>query len=286
MLTLKAPAKINWFLDVLGKRNDGYHNINSLMQWVDLHDSLVIDHSDTVEIVTEASISKQDNLVYKAAILLKDVAGVKEGVRIALRKDIPVAAGLGGGSSDAAFTLMGLNSFWSVNLNRAELAGIGQMLGSDIPFFFYGPASLIEGRGEIVSPVKLERSYVVALVKPPVDISTAWGYSELDAYGFSEKVLTKKTNDIKLFCQALDKGDFSKLKSMLRNDFEPVLVRKYPVIGDIKDSLMKKGALFSSMSGSGPTVFGVFASEQEAQEAVRDMKHCWSRVVKTVTRDG
>ncbi|HWR58252.1 MAG TPA: hypothetical protein VN328_05125, partial [Thermodesulfovibrionales bacterium] len=196
--------------------------------------------------------------------------------------------GLGGGSSDAAFTIIGLNRLWNLNLNQRELAALGEKIGSDVPFFFHGPAAVVEGRGEVVSPVQIERSYAVLLVKPPVRVSTAWGYAELDklsAYGSSsqEGVLTKKGNNIKLFCHALESGDFSLLKSVQGNDFEHLLIWKYPVISDIKDRMKKKGALFSSMSGSGPTVFGVFESEQRAAEAMDDMSSNWCRIVKTAT---
>ncbi len=288
MLTLKAPAKINWFLNVLGKRNDGYHDIVSLMQWVDLYDSLAIDHSDKVEVVTESGIRTEDNLVYKAAMLVREKAGINSGVRIALKKEVPMAAGMGGGSSDAAFTVMGLDRYWGLDMGIQELAGLGAMLGSDVPFFFHGPASVIGGRGEIVTPVKLRRPHVLLLVKPPVEVSTAWAYSEIDRHSSSfspGEELTKKDNNIKLFCRALEEGDFALLSSIRGNDFESVAVSKYPVIGDIKHGLLKKGALFAAMSGSGPTVFGVFASEQIAKEAMRQMLPNWCRVVKTVASD-
>ncbi len=288
MLTLKAPAKINWFLNVLDKRSDGYHDIVSLMQWVDLYDSLVIEHSDKVEVIAGSDIRTEDNLVYKAAMLVKEKAAVNSGVRIVLKKEIPMAAGMGGGSSDAAFTVMGLNRHWGLNMDLHELAGLGAMLGSDVPFFFHGPASIIEGRGEVVSPVRIGRSHAVLLVKPPVEVSTAWGYAEIDKQSSafsSAEVLTKKDDNIKLFCRALEDGDFALLSQIRGNDFEPLIVSKYPLIGDIKHGLLKRGALFAAMSGSGPTVFGVFASEQRASEAMRHMLPNWCRVVKTVIHD-
>jgi 4-diphosphocytidyl-2-C-methyl-D-erythritol kinase len=285
MLTLKAPAKINWFLHVLGKRNDGYHDIVSLMQWVNLYDSIVIEHSDEVEVLTESDIRAEDNLVYKAAMAIKNAAGIDRGVRIVLKKEIPMAAGMGGGSSDAAFTMMGLNRHWNLNMGRHELARLGAMLGSDVPFFFHGPASVIEGRGETVSPVVIKRSYAILLVKPPVDVSTAWGYGEIDRqsalYSRSEE-LTKKSDNIKLFCHALEEGDLSSLSLTRGNDFESLVISRYPVVGDIKQGLLKKGALFSAMSGSGPTVFGVFESEHVASDAMQHMLPNWCRVVRTI----
>lgn len=283
MLTLNAPAKINWFLNVLRKRDDGYHDVASLMQLVTLNDTVTMEHSDTVKVISDADIPTENNLVYKAAILVKERAGIKAGVRITLKKEIPVAAGLGGGSSDAAVTLMGLKRFWNLDMTQHELVRIGEVLGSDVPFFFHGPVSIIEGRGDIVYPVRLNRAYSILLVKPPVDISTAWAYAELDKVSSYRKVLTKKNNNIKLFCQALERGDFSLLSSIQGNDFDALIFRRYPAIGDIKQNLMKRGALFSSMSGSGPTVFGVFASEREALEAMGYMLPNWCRVVKTIS---
>lgn len=288
MITLSAPAKINWFLNVLHRRSDGFHDIVSLMQCVSLYDSLIMDHADDVEVITEADIRMEDNLVYKAAMLMKEETGTKTGARIILKKEIPMAAGLGGGSSDAAFTIIGLSRLWNLNLNLRELAGLGERLGSDVPFFFHGPASVIEGRGDIVAPVDIKRSYATLLVKPPVDVSTAWGYAEMDRLSSLNaerhgEELTKKGNNIKLFCHALESGDFSLLKSIQGNEFEPLLVRRYPVIGDIKHNLREKGALFSAMSGSGPTVFGVFESEQDAADAMDAVSPNWCRAVKTIT---
>ncbi len=288
MIILKAPAKINWFLNVLRRRSDGYHDIMSLMQCVSLYDSLVIEHSDSVEVITEAGIMMEDNLVYKAAMLMRKEKGIKSGVRIMLNKEIPMAAGLGGGSSDAAFTLAGLSRLWDLGLKEHELAALGGKLGSDVPFFFHGPASVIEGRGEIVSPLNIKRSYPVLLVKPPVNVSTAWGYAELDKLSSDDAArpeeLTKKDSDnVKLFCHALESGDFSSLASAEGNDFQSLLIRKYPVIGDIKHQLMRRGALYSAMSGSGPTMFGVFESERSAADAMTAVSPNWCRVVKTVT---
>jgi len=282
MLTLEAPAKINWFLNVLGKREDGYHDIVSLMQCITLSDSLVLENSPTVEIVTGADIPREENLVYKAAKLMKEKKGIVSGVKITLHKKIPLAAGLGGGSSDAAATLMGLNRLWDLDLSPGDLAGLGGALGSDVPFFFHGPASVVEGRGEIVSPVELKKSYSLLVVKPEISISAAWAYAEYDKASPPREVLTKKHNNIKLFCQALGRGDFKLLSSLQGNDLEPLVVERYPVISEIKHRLMLRGALFSSMSGSGSSVFGVFGSERDAENANEHMLPHWCRVVRTL----
>jgi len=281
MFTLKAPAKINWSLHVSGKRDDGYHDILSLMQCITLSDSLVFEHSDALEVITGAPVPLSDNLVHKAMMLLKERSGARGGVRITLKKEIPMAAGLGGGSSDAAAALIGLNRLWNLGLTQHKLAEMGEVLGSDVPFFFHGPAAAARGRGEIVSPVRLERSHALLLVKPPVEVSTAWAYAQLDQES-SVRVLTKKDNNIKLLCQALERGDFLLLSSIRRNDLEPLVIRRFPVIAGIKEKLLDSGAFFSSMSGSGPTVFGVFDSENKAVEAMEYMSPYWCKVVKTV----
>lgn len=282
MIILEAPAKINWSLSVLEKRQDGYHDILSLMQLVTLGDSLVFEHSDVLEVISDVPVPVSDNLVYKAMALLKERSGCRAGARITLRKEIPMAAGLGGGSSDAAVTLSGLNLLWNLGMEKGRLAEIGQELGSDVPFFFHGPLSVISGRGELVSPVAPGRSCVLLLVKPQIAVSTAWAYAELDRVT-DKRVLTKKDNNIKLFCQALEQGDFALLSSMRRNDLEPPVIRRYPEIGGIREELLKRGALFSSMSGSGPTVYGVFRNERDAMKALEHMLPNWCRVVRTVT---
>lgn len=276
LLHLRAPAKINWFLSVLGKRADGYHDIRSLMQCVGLYDDLLFHHADTIKVISDADIPLEDNLVYKAAFLIQRYTSCRKGVKIILHKNIPVSAGLGGGSSDAAYTLLGLNMLWDLGLNKRELCAIGLKIGSDVPFFLNGPSALIEGRGEKVKPLNINPSLVFLLVKPPVSVSTAWAYKNYK----NMKKLTKTPIDIKLFCRALEKKDFACLSSMLKNDLERVVVKKYPVVGKIKERLLEKGALISAMSGSGPTAFGVFESKEKAISTEREMDSHWCRVVE------
>ncbi|MEW6418047.1 MAG: 4-(cytidine 5'-diphospho)-2-C-methyl-D-erythritol kinase [Nitrospirota bacterium] len=297
-LTLRAPAKINWFLKVIGKRDDGYHNIISLMQCISLYDDLVFEHADTMEVVSDLDISIEDNLVYKAASLLKQYTSYRKGAKITLQKDIPLGAGLGGGSSDAAYTLSGLNMLWGLELNNEELSSIGAEIGSDVPFFFNGPFAILEGRGEKVSPFKINSSTVLLLVKPPISVSTAWAYASFDMLRMHGErstersrrrpvePLTKKTIDIKLFCQAFKKQDFASLSTMLSNDLEKVIIDRYPVVGEIKNRLLEKGVVISAMSGSGPTVFGVFDNKDTAEKAIKAIRHSvsggWFKVVETL----
>ncbi len=280
-LSLRAPAKINWFLKILGKRGDGYHEIATLMQCIGLYDNLIFEHADTIEVVSNLDIPMEDNLIYKAASLLKRYTSYKHGARITLEKEIPISAGLGGGSSDAAYALLGLNMLWDLRLSKKDLHTIGMEIGSDVPFFLNGPFALVEGRGEKVTPFVINSSIVLLLVKPLISISTAWAYEGFDRFGSSE--WTKEPSDIKLFCHALDKRDFVSLRTALNNDLERVVIEKYPVIIEIKEKLLENRAVISAMSGSGPTVFGVFESKEEAAVAAEGMGYNnWCRVVETL----
>jgi 4-diphosphocytidyl-2-C-methyl-D-erythritol kinase len=275
MLTLHAPAKINWFLLVLGKRKDGYHDIQSLVQCVSLHDVLSFEEAGSVEVATDATIAEKENLVYRAAVLLKDAAGIKKGARITLRKEIPLAAGLGGGSSDAACTLRGLCRLWDINMPEDGLFEIAASLGSDVPFFMGSAPALVGGRGENVTPVELRRKWSLLLVKPPVGVSAGWAYS-----GTGEP--SKTALDAGLFTRALDSADMAALRAMMRNDLETPVLKRYPEVEKIKKSLIENSALASLMSGSGPTVFGLFEDRAGAERASRAFKHHWSAVVETI----
>jgi 4-diphosphocytidyl-2-C-methyl-D-erythritol kinase len=275
-ISLKAPAKINWFLSVLNKREDGYHNIISPMQCVDLFDTLSFEEAEELHVLSDLDIPAEMNLVHKAAVLLKKVSLHKSGAMIELKKNIPVAAGLGGGSSDAAYTLIGLNRLWGLNFDKGVLMRLAAELGSDVPFFLAGPLALIEGRGERVTELNTEGSMIILLVKPEIAVSTSW------AYNLFETRLTKKPVDIKLFCQALVRKNFAFLRDTVFNDLEDVVIRRFPVISDIKRRLAQDGALLSLMSGSGSTVFGVFNTKEEAVRASKNMPGQWCRVVRTL----
>lgn len=280
MFTLKTPAKINWFLSVLGKREDGYHEILSLMQSISLYDHLTFEHSDRIEVKTDADIPLEENLVYKAAVLLKEKLSVNKGAVITLKKDIPLSAGLGGGSSDAACSLSGLNRLWKLGLKDEELIKFGGMLGSDVPFFFKAPIAVVRGRGEIVTKLEAVSRHIIVIVKPALGVSSKWAYSEMSKL---LPELTKTDNNIKLFCHALERQDFKSIALMMKNDLELPVLREFQVIVEIKDRLLAMGAEASLMSGSGPTVFGVFNSRGTAENAAEATKPNWSRVVETIT---
>ena len=307
--SLNAPAKINWFLNVLGLRDDGFHEIRSLMQKISLYDMLTFSPSNDLTLQSDTSIPVEQNLVYKAALLLKNTCGINKGALITLNKNIPAGAGLGGGSSDAASTLLGLNKLWSLNLSTGYLCNIAEQLGSDIPFFLYGPIAFSHGRGEKITPCKVAKSVNLLIVKPPFPVSTAWVYREyknriqaenkktgiwedaskkdpnFQAYAKLSE-LTKKDNEadnIDYFIRLLEKAEFGDLADLLTNDLESVTIKCFPVISEIKNRLKELGAIFSMMSGSGPAVFGIFRSAEDAEKASKAFKDYWTMAVQTLT---
>jgi 4-diphosphocytidyl-2-C-methyl-D-erythritol kinase len=302
MLTLQANAKINWFLKILGRRDDGFHEIESLIQKVSLYDILKIAPSDELSLKADGGIPEKENLVYKAASLLKSTYSVKTGAQLDLHKNIPVGAGLGGGSSDAAAALMGLNQLWSLGLSPESLSEIAAKIGSDVPFFLYGPASFTYGRGEKLVPCRALKKLYILLVKPPFEVSTAWAYKNLKTTRLPEKgvhraekswdlpddlpTLTnkrEKVNNIKLLIRNIEEAQFSAISGSELNDLESVTSREFHVIDEIKDKLLELGAVFSLMSGSGSTVFGVFRSRDEAEAASKEFQEFWTAVVHTIT---
>jgi 4-diphosphocytidyl-2-C-methyl-D-erythritol kinase len=293
-LAVKTPAKINWFLNIIGVRGDGYHAIESLMQCVSLYDTIEFHHASALSVESDLAIPLKDNLVYRAASLLKKQGSYRNGAAIRLKKNIPVGAGLGGGSSDAACTLSSLNNLWGLGLTGKDLYALASQIGSDVPFFLNGPAAFVEGRGEHVTPIALRSSVILLLVKPPQSVSTAWAYEAFDRSGKEKESagpdkarrkseLTKKPVDIKLFCQALEEGDFTFLDRLIVNDLEALVLERYPAVREIRHRLKEMGASVSSMSGSGSAVFGVFTDREKAKKAARAMTSCWCEIVETLT---
>jgi 4-diphosphocytidyl-2-C-methyl-D-erythritol kinase len=301
MLTVKAPAKINWFLKVLGLRDDGFHEIRSLIQKVNLYDRLTFTLADKLSIETDTQIPLEDNLIYKAAVLLKKKCGIDAGAVIGLDKNIPMGAGLGGGSSDAAAALIGLNELWSLGLATEELSSLAEQLGSDVPFFLHGPISFISGRGENITPRNALKTTNILLVKPSFDISTAWAYKEFShirlidisdtgetpsaMYYNNGLELTKKAgkvNNIEHFIRNIERAESGDITDDIYNDLECVVIESFPVIAEIKERLREQGAGFVLMSGSGSTVFGVFDSRERAEDASRYFQDFWTALVETL----
>ena len=277
MLTLYAPAKINWFIFIPGKRDDGFHEIRSLMQQVDVRDRLTFEPSDSLSLESGCGIPTAQNIVWKAALLLKEHTGTEKGARMTLVKNIPVEAGLGGGSSDAAAALVGLDRLWQLGLPREKLLGLAASLGSDVPFFLGPPCALASGRGEQTSPVSLDQPLDLVLVKPPFGVPTGWAYRSLSRYSG----LTKTEDNIKLFIRALKEGEFARLNGLGGNDLETGVLPAFPEVGRIMASLRKEGALYVRMSGSGSAVFGLFPDGQAARKAAAKMGR-WSLCARTV----
>lgn len=266
-MRLFSPAKINLFLNVLSKRPDGYHEIQTLFERVGLGDILVLKkrNSGLRFRVTGLSVPKgPKNLALKAAVLLRQECGVKMGADITLKKRIPISAGLGGGSSNAASVLLGLNRLWRLKLSRKKLLEIGAKLGSDVPFFILEePYAFARGRGEILTPLRVgPKALWHCLVKPPFGNSTKKAYQGLLGHS-----LTPKKVDVKMLVHFLQRGDPGSLSKLLVNSLELTLNKRVKTIFDIKNKLILEGAFASLMSGSGSVVFGLFCSEKEARRA-------------------
>ena len=253
-ITRNAYAKINLALEVLGKRADGFHEVSMVMQSVSLHDTLTLSLASTeISLVCDQPSlpSGRSNLAYRAAELLRQECGVTLGVHICLTKRIPMAAGLAGGSSDAAAVLRGLNSLWGLALSPCDLEVLAARLGSDVPFCLWGGTALATGRGEILEPLTSFAGHGVVLANPPLQVSTAW------VYGNFQKQIQPRSTDIKTLRRAIEQKDFSAVTGQLFNDLESVTVPAHPEIAVLKEKLTEAGAAGVLMSGSGPTVFAL-----------------------------
>jgi len=251
-ISLKAPAKINLYLRVMSKREDGYHNIESLMQAVDIYDEITLEKSDTIELIcNDPSLPvDESNLAIKAATKLQNRLYFP-GVKIHLIKNIPSGAGLGGGSSDAAFVLRGLLKLYNLNLSMSELFEIGVSVGSDVPFFLSRGQAIVRGKGEIVEPVVLPLTYSIVVAYPPFSISTPEMFSMVKLNLTNEEIYS-------LLPKKIDVSRLMRSCSEFRNDLEQIAISKYPDLSDLKRSLLGTGAFFVSMTGSGSSLFGLF----------------------------
>ncbi|AYW46288.1 4-(cytidine 5'-diphospho)-2-C-methyl-D-erythritol kinase [Tetragenococcus koreensis] len=265
----KAPAKINLGLDVLHKREDGYHELEMVMSSVDLADHLSFERLPEDQIVIESNkaflpIDHRNN-VYQAAAIIKKRYDVTEGIKITIQKNIPVAAGLGGGSTDCAATLRGLNRLWSLNLSMEEMIDIGMHVGTDVPYCLYGTTSFIAGKGEIVKELRPMPPCWVILVKPRMSVSTRKIFQQVD--------MTRITHpDMKNLAAAILKQDYQEMLYYMGNSLEDVTIPKHQVIQQIKTRMIKYGADAALMSGSGPTVFALCQKQSRAKRIVNAVK--------------
>ncbi len=268
-IRLKARAKINLGLDVVRKREDGYHEVRMIMQTINLYDKIILRKREKAGIQVKTNLSylpaNEDNLVYKAAKLLMDEFAVEEGVSIELNKYIPVAAGMAGGSSDAAAVLVGVNRMFDLGLTRRQLMDRAVKIGADVPFCVMRGTALAEGIGEKLTPLPMMPKCHILIAKPKVYVSTKFVYGNLRA-----NELTYHP-DIDGQVEALKEGSLKKLAALMGNVLETVTIPEYPVIEEIKQSMLKHGALNAMMSGSGPTVFGLFDEEEAARKAYREL---------------
>ena len=262
VISLKAPAKVNLFLEILGKRDDGFHEIETIMQEIDLADSLQFEETQegvTLECNDKNIPANQDNLVCKAANLILEECGIRKGVIINLEKNIPVGAGLGGGSSDAATTLKALNSLWKVGLNNEELMEFAAKLGSDIPFFINGKTALCRGRGELITPVEVRNRMDYIILFPRVHISTETIYKNLKID------LTKKRKDVSFFLDALKYSEAASISKLLFNRLEEIIFATYPDLLQVKSTLESFDFCGLSISGSGSAFFGLCNDRHQAE---------------------
>lgn len=279
-MKIKAYGKVNISLDVVGKREDGYHLLSMIMQNIDLYDEIEVEKQEC-GIILECNKSyvpvDNRNLAYKAAEIFKERYDIVDGVKINIEKNIPVSAGLAGGSTDAAAVLKVMNKLFNVNATEEELMELGLKLGADIPYCIHGGTALCEGIGEIITPIKQFRDKIVVLVKPAFGVSTKEVYKNFNL----EKVKQHpKTAEI---INAIENDDLNFVASNMKNLLENVTLRKHKILIKIKEEMNACGAINSMMSGSGPTVFAFFDDMLKAQRCFEKMKKKYSDVFITRT---
>ena len=269
-ITLKALAKINLGLDVVRRREDGYHEVRMVMQTLHLYDRLVLKKSHTPGIQIQTNLSflpvNENNLVYRAGRLLMDEFGITEGVSVRLEKRIPVAAGMAGGSTDAAAMLYGMNRMFGLHLSKKALMERGVKIGADVPYCIMRGTVLAEGIGEKLTPLPPMPKCQILIAKPPISVSTKMVYEKLD----SREITVHP--DIDGILDGLETGNLETIAASMGNVLENVTIEEYPVIARIKKCMLAKGALGAMMSGSGPTVFGIFKDRKTAKAAYNHLK--------------
>ncbi len=282
-IILKGRAKINLTLDVVGKRDNGYHDLEMIMQTVNLYDTIYIRKTKVLGVRLKSNYSwlptNEKNIAYKAAELFFKESGINGGVAIEITKRIPVAAGLAGGSTDAAATLVGLNRLYETHYSKEKLMEMGLKLGADVPFCIARGTMLAEGIGEELTPLTPMPTTYVVLVKPPFSASTAAVYKGLDVNNI------KKHPKTQVVIEALKNGNVQEIASNMSNVLEEVTISMYPEIAKIKEEFMQQGAMGTMMSGSGSTVFGLFETEEAAHKACKyfKVKHDIREVYVTTT---
>lgn len=266
----KAYAKINLGLDVIARLENGYHEVKMVMQTVGIYDVLTLKKIPQGIVVTTDNgelPTDDNNLIYKAARLMKEKYSIQEGVSIHLEKNIPIAAGMAGGSTDAAATFWGMNELFELGASMQELQELGVKVGADVPYCIMGGTALAEGIGEKLSPLPTPPECVLLVAKPDINVSTKYVYEHLDAEGVEEHP------DIDGMTEALAGKDLQGIVARLGNVLENVTVKRHPIIAEIKECMLEYGAMGSLMSGSGPTVFGIFEKKEDAERALEYIRN-------------
>lgn len=281
-LTLHSYAKVNLTLEVSGLRPDGFHDIDSIAQIIDIRDVLTLSRDDDgiIEVVTERgdAPSGRDNTVYKACMSFFEATGVRGGVRCRLTKSIPAQAGLGGGSGNAAAAIAGLSKLYGCGLSAERLASIAAQVGSDAPLFIYGGTVRMSGRGEQIEPLADAPELHLVVVKPDVGVSTPWAYRALDQSDIARTVGSSNAAE-----RAIRRGDRAALVQCLSNDFDPVVTASTAEIATAKELLLRAGAGAAVLCGSGSAVFGVFDGPEAAARVANELKPRFAHVFATRT---
>ena len=266
---IKAYAKINLGLDVIGKLPSGYHEVRMVMQTVGIYDVLTLEKTESgITVITDSKElpTDENNLVYKAAKLMKEKYNIQEGIRIHLQKNIPVSAGMAGGSTDAAAAMKGISRLFGLEAGLEDMFNMGVAIGADVPYCVIGGTALAEGIGEKLTPLGMAPECYVLVAKPDIAVSTRYVYEHLDITGIEHHP------DIDGMVEAINIGSLQGILDRMENVLESVTIPTYPVIDDIKRRMKELGAVNSLMSGSGPTVFGIFLEERAAQEAMEQLQ--------------
>lgn len=269
-ITINAMAKVNLGLDVLRRREDGYHEVNMVMQTVKLYDTLVLEAKEEEGITVRVDVgdipTDENNLIARAARILYQHYPITKGVEITLTKRIPIAAGMAGGSTDAAATLVGMNHLFELGLSEERLKELGVRIGADVPYCIQGGTVLSQGIGEKLTALPKAPDCFLVIAKPDLFISTKEVYEKLDA-----AALTWHPN-IDAMVESIKQQDLAEIAANMGNVLETVTEREYPIISQLKQLLKEEGALNALMSGSGPTVFGIFSDEQKARKALEEVR--------------
>ncbi|MBE6718027.1 MAG: 4-(cytidine 5'-diphospho)-2-C-methyl-D-erythritol kinase [Ruminococcaceae bacterium] len=269
-ITVNAYAKINLFLEVCEKRPDSYHDIDSVMHSVSLCDVVSISKNDELILTNSAGLpNDENNIAYKSAKLFFDFSGIKSGAKIHIQKNIPISAGLAGGSTNAAAVLMGLNSIYNTNIDIDTLCELGAKIGADVPFCIMRGCYVTKGIGNIFTPCPALPDCYIVISKSGEGVSTPFAYKEIDNLRLNQKYNFRKSDEV---VDALKKGDLEEIKNCIFNAFESVVCPIRPKVNEQKDILNSFSAVCSMMSGSGPSVFGIFKTKDDAEKALKSLK--------------